>query len=345
MNRADTSDHLRRAGYAAYVLGHRLTRTPDPVRMYKMIVRAMATWVNGQFGALALFTRQEGTLRITATFGYPDAIVEHIRVQPGEGILGQVFATGRPLLLGGDNPVVALPHRRRYRTQSCLVLPLKTQTSVLGVVAIADPCDGEHFDRDDMRALRLFLPPAILALERQLLREEIVEVSQAAIRDSVTGLANRQYLDSRLRTEMHRAVRLGQPLALMLVDIDNFKAVNDTWGHLEGDRVLRDIAILLSEHVRMFDVCTRYGGEEFAILMPGAEQAVAIQVAERVRKAVEQAYGEGRSGVHITLSAGVALLTASDTGDRLVGRADQALLQAKAEGKNAVRFSEGKAEG
>lgn len=339
MNGRNRSEYLRRAGYAAYVLGHRLTRTADPLRMYNMIVRAMATCVNGQFGALALFARNEGTLRINATFGYPDAIVDHLRVQPGEGILGQVFATGRPLLLGADNPAVVLPHRRRYRTQSCVVMPLKTQTSVLGVVAFSDPRDREHFDRDDMRALRLFMPPTILALERQLLRDEVAEVSRAAILDSVTGLANRQYLESRLRAEMHRAARLGQPLALMLVDVDNFKRVNDTWGHLEGDRVLRDISLLLSEHVRMFDVCTRYGGEEFAILMPGAEQAVAIQVAERVRKAVEQAYGEGRSGVQITLSAGVALLTADDTEDALLGRADQGLLLAKAEGKNAVRFA------
>jgi diguanylate cyclase (GGDEF)-like protein len=337
MSQGDKAGYLARAGCRAYALGRRLTRTDSVSGMYKAIVGAMASSIGGQYGALALFVRREGALRISATYGYPDSIVEHIRILPGEGILGQVFASGRALLVGPGAPHVALPHRPRYRTQSCIVMPLTTKTGVLGVVAVADPRDGDHFDRTDMRALRLFVPPAVLALERELRREEVAEVSEAAIIDYVTGLANRQYLESRLHAEMHRAARLQQPLAVMLIDVDNFKQVNDTFGHLEGDRVLRDIATVLSENVRSFDVCTRYGGEEFAILMPGAEQRVAIQVAERVRRAVEQTCGDAQTGVRITVSAGVALLSPGDTPDGLLRRTDRALLRAKAEGKNAVR--------
>jgi diguanylate cyclase (GGDEF)-like protein len=124
----------------------------------------------------------------------------------------------------------------------------------------------------------------------------------------------------------------------MMIDVDDFKRVNDTYGHLEGDRVLREIAEVLTENVRSFDICTRYGGEEFAILMPGAEQRVAIQIAERVRRAVEQSTGDVHGGVRITVSAGVALLGPGDTPQELLRRTDRALLRAKAEGKNAVRF-------
>ncbi len=324
---------------AGYRLARRLARTADPAHAHAVIAAALAAAVEASSATLALFSKSEGALRIVATHGYPDSIVEHLRIRPREGILGQVFATGRPMLAGRGTPPVALPHRRRYRTPSFIALPLTAASETLGVIAVSDPIGRDQFDRRDLRALCLCLPASVLALERQQLREEIAEVSQAALLDPVTGLANRQYLETRLRAEVQRAERAGQPLAAMLVDVDNFKKVNDTLGHLEGDRVLRDIAVLLSEHVRVFDVCTRFGGEEFAILMPGAEQSVAIQVAERVRKAVEQAYGDGRSGISITLSAGVAMLEPGEQGAGLLGRADQALLRAKAEGKNAVRIA------
>lgn len=340
MSVENASGYLQRAGRGAYALGRRLMRDGGPGYTHQAIVTALATAVDAQFGALALFAPDDGVLRIEATHGYPHAIVEHIRVRPGEGILGQVFASGRSLLVGADTPLVALPQRRRYRTQSCIVMPLNSRGAVLGVVAVSDPTDGKHFSRIDVRALKLYLPPVVLTLEAHRLGSRIAAVSRAAIVDPVTGLANRQYLGTRLDAEMQRARRVEQPLAVMLLDIDNFKMVNDTWGHLVGDRVLRDLAGLVSEHVRVFDVCTRYGGEEFAILMPGADQSVAFQVAERVRKAAEQAYGDAGSGVRITLSAGVTLLDAQDTAESVLDRADRALLRAKADGKNLVRVSE-----
>lgn len=330
----------RRAMHAAFSLGRRLTRTTDSALTHRAIVSGMASAVHATLGALALFSRADGALRIVATHGYPESIVDHIRIQPGEGILGRVFATGRPLLMGRTPPAIVLPHRRRYRTDSFIVLPIATPAGIVGAVAVSDPLERDAFDRNDVRTLKLCLGPAALALERQQLRQEIVEVSQAALVDSVTGLSNRHYLETRLRAEVQRAERAAQPLAVMLADVDNFKKVNDTLGHLEGDRVLKDIAVLLSEHVRVFDVCTRFGGEEFAILMPGADRAVAIQVAERVRKAVAQAWRNGRSGIAATVSAGVAVLDPGEDGAGLLERADQALLRAKAEGKNAVRFAE-----
>ncbi len=335
----DQRTRRHRAVQASHTLSRRLARTADPGQAHGLITAALAGAVQASSATLALAAKREGALRVVASHGYPDAIFEHLRIQAGEGILGHVFATGRPILAGGGTSPVPLPHRRRYRTSSFIALPLTAASGVLGVIAVSDPVGRDRFDRRDLRALCLCLPVVVLALERLQLREEIVEVSQAALLDSVTGLSNRQYLENRLRAEVQRAERAGQPLAAMLVDVDNFKKVNDTLGHLEGDRVLRDIAVLLSEHVRVFDVCTRFGGEEFAILMPGAEQSVAIQVAERVRKAVEQAYGDGRSGISITVSAGVAMLEPGEQGAGLLGRADQALLRAKAEGKNAVRIA------
>jgi diguanylate cyclase (GGDEF)-like protein len=339
MSRGNKADYLARAGCRAYAMGSRLARAATPDEVHNAIVTSMANAIGGQYGALARYSRREGALRISATYGYPEAIVDHIRIQPGEGILGQVFASGRALLMGPEADRAPLPQRRRYRTQSCIAIPLASSVGVLGVVAIADPREGDHFDRADMRVLRLFVPAAVLALERDLRREQVAEVSEAGIIDFVTGLANRQHLETRLQAEMQRATRVQQPLAVMLVDVDDFKHVNDTYGHLEGDRVLREIAKVLSDNVRSFDVCTRYGGEEFAILMPGAEQRVAIQIAERVRRAIEQSCGDAHVGLRITVSAGVSLLEHGDSAAGLLQRADRALLRAKAEGKNAVCFA------
>jgi len=340
MSTREASDSLQKATRLASILGQRLIRTSDDAAVEQMIIRALVSAVDAQCGALALVVPQEGVLRIVATEGYPHAIVEHIRIGPGEGILGRVFSSGRPVLVGDEAALAASPQRRRYRTQSCVVVPLKIEGRVIGVAAVSDPRHRDRFERIDLRALRLLLPMASLALERQRLRTQVVTVSQAAIMDPVTGLANRVYLGTRLDAEIERSRRLGQPLALLLVDIDNFKRVNDTWGHLVGDRVLHEVAVLLAEHVRIFDVCTRYGGEEFAIVMPGADEAVAMQVAERVRRAADLAYGNARGGVRVTLSVGVALLGVHDTAVSLIDRADQAMLVAKADGKNAVRSAE-----
>jgi len=331
---------MDRASRFAHMLGRRLAGTIDRHRMSHCIIRAMATCVKAELGALAVYDRPEGALRITATHGYPLGIVEHLRLTPGEGIIGQVYSSGRSLLVSDTSSSTALPGRKRYRTASCLVVPVKSGRLVLGVVALADPIDRQYFCRSDLRAVGRLVPPVALALERERLRDDIDEIARAATRDPLTGLANRQYLNSRLEAELQRARRLQHPLAVMLVDLDDFKRVNDTWGHSEGDRLLRDASALLRDSVRIFDVCTRYGGEEFAILMPGADEAVALQIADRVRKAVESAYQDRPSGLNITLSAGVALMRRSDSPESLLDRADFALLDAKAAGKNAVRLAQ-----
>ena len=182
-------------------------------------------------------------------------------------------------------------------------------------------------------------PVASLALERFRAYAELRTMARTAQVDPVTGLANRHYLQRRLDAEIERARRLQQPLAMVLLDVDDFKRVNDTWGHVEGDQLLREIAQLLTENVRIFDVCTRYGGEEFAIVMPGASESIVRHVAERVRRSVEDAFKGSLGGPKITLSAGGALLQSGDDAEQLFRRADAALLSAKRHGKNVVRFA------
>ena len=158
--------------------------------------------------------------------------------------------------------------------------------------------------------------------------------------DSLTGLFNRRYFETRIDEEIQRARRYGLDLALLVIDADDFKALNDALGHLVGDRVLRAMSDTLRRSVRAFDVCTRFGGEEFAILMPGSTAGSALQSAERIRQRIEQYRFDPLlipPTMHPTISIGVAVLTGESSALDLVARADRALYAAKGAGKNCVR--------
>jgi diguanylate cyclase (GGDEF)-like protein len=161
--------------------------------------------------------------------------------------------------------------------------------------------------------------------------------SQAAV-DSLTGLANRRTLDEELALEWRRAHRVGDSLAFVLLDLDDFKAVNDGHGHQAGDAVLRAVGEILGNGVRQVDLAGRYGGEEFALILPETDLAGALQLSERLRIKLETTPVElpGGETLHATASFGVAVKGELETAERLVAAADEALYAAKAAGKNCV---------
>jgi two-component system cell cycle response regulator len=169
-------------------------------------------------------------------------------------------------------------------------------------------------------------------------------LKRVGLTDSLTGVNNRRFFDQRLDEEVARARRSREPMACLFLDVDHFKGVNDRYGHQVGDRVLRKVANLIREQLRSTDVLGRYGGEEFAALLVNAPQAAALEIAERIRAAIEaQRFPLAEDGsLAATISIGVASLdtTAENETGRLaaalVERADQALYQAKSEGRNRV---------
>lgn len=158
--------------------------------------------------------------------------------------------------------------------------------------------------------------------------------------DSLTGLRNRGYFDERKRQEIDRARREGASLSLIMLDIDGFKALNDRYGHIAGDAVLREVATAMEHCLRRpADLAARYGGEEFAVLLPNTDEAGAIDVAERIRETVsERCVRFGENDLSVTLSGGIA--TERGGPDDLVEAADQALYRAKAEGRNRVTVAD-----
>jgi two-component system, cell cycle response regulator len=172
------------------------------------------------------------------------------------------------------------------------------------------------------------------------LRDNVQMSIEMAITDALTGLFNRRYMESHLGTLVEQASARGKPLAALVIDIDYFKAINDNHGHDAGDDVLRDFAMRLKRSIRGIDLACRYGGEEFVIVMPETDMAVAAMVAERLRRRIAGepfAITQGARTIPVTISIGIAALRGKDdTAATLLKRADQALYRAKRDGRNRV---------
>jgi len=183
---------------------------------------------------------------------------------------------------------------------------------------------------------------AVVETLRDMTDEKMAQIAleQLATRDGLTGLANRRCFDDTLQAEWARALRHRQPLSLLMVDVDNFKAYNDANGHLGGDECLKRIATAVASEMRANDLVARYGGEEFAVILPNQSLKGAASVAERIRTRVEQLQVPNRlaAGQHVTVSIGAATALASpDTeASELVATADAALYRAKHMGRNRI---------
>ncbi len=324
---------------ALHTLPRRLARATEPEKMHQMIVDTCAAAVAAQKASLAIYDPECQSLSIAATYGYSAALVRHLRIRPGEGIIGTVFRTGRALRVDDVRRLPgAPPPRLRYRTTSFMSVPLTGTSQIRGVLSVSDPRGVEQFSRQHLRTLRTMASIARLGLDRVAAMEHASAAAHAAAVDPLTGLFNRRYFLARLEEEVQRARRQASPLTVMMLDVDNFKQLNDRLGHPVGDAVLRVVGDVLRRSVRLFDVCARHGGDEFAILMPGSGPESSRQIAERIREGVEDSRPANLpwpDDLRLTTSIGIASF-ANMTGEELIERADRALYTAKREGKNRV---------
>jgi two-component system cell cycle response regulator len=171
------------------------------------------------------------------------------------------------------------------------------------------------------------------------LRDNVQLSIEMAITDALTGLYNRRYMESHVGTLVEQAAARNKPLAVLVLDIDYFKSINDTHGHDAGDDVLREFALRIRKSIRGLDLACRYGGEEFVVVMPETDMAVATMVAERLRRRIASEpfpIQKGARAIEVTISIGIAALGPGDTPAAIIKRADQALYRAKRDGRNRV---------
>ena len=171
------------------------------------------------------------------------------------------------------------------------------------------------------------------------LRDSVQLSIEAAVTDPLTGLYNRRYMETHVGTLVDQAAARDKPLSVLVLDIDYFKSINDTYGHDAGDDVLQDFAIRIRKSIRGIDLACRYGGEEFVVVMPETDMAVATMVAERLRRRIASEpfpIQKGTRTIDVTISIGIAALAPDDDAAAVIKRADQALYRAKRDGRNRV---------
>lgn len=275
--------------------------------------------------------KKNKTLAPMAAAGVPEERLPRIQFAIGEGLAGWVAKTGEAVLL--NNPAAD----GRFKTveggskiEAILCAPLNGQEGIVGVLSVANKADAMPFTDQDLQFFNTLTPHIAQAIEN-------AQLYQLAITDELTGLYSVRYFKHRLEKEMKRAYRYKQPLTLMMMDLDHFKKVNDTFGHLTGDGVLKEVANRIRRSIRDIDIPCRYGGEEFCLLLPETDLKGAEILAERLRSAVgNEKIKENGNEIPLTLSIGVAALIDGETPLKFIEDADGALYRAKAGGRNKV---------
>jgi diguanylate cyclase (GGDEF)-like protein len=306
--------------------GETLAATHDLNALVNAVLDTAVQATRARGGRLLLYDAERGEAIEQARIGTARGMRSDLPVvvAAGDGLEGEALATHEPRVSQVPRAVLATPILREHH--------------LLGLVTAVDPEEGAFSD-EDVEALSALAVQAGVAIENARLHRV---VERQAVTDSLTGLANRRQFYEVLGREYERAQRFGQPVSLILLDIDDFKLINDSRGHLAGDAVLHSVAATLAEVIREIDLAARYGGEEFAVLLPQTGPEGAANLAERLRS--EIAARSIRFGTEeitgVTASFGVAAGPVNDqTQIDLIASADAALYQAKREGKNHVTVS------
>ncbi|MCP4649254.1 MAG: diguanylate cyclase [PVC group bacterium] len=321
-------------------IGHMMSSILNLEKLAEFIVQKISDVLKSRVCSLMLLDTEEEMLVIKAARGLDDVVVKTTRIKLGESISGWVAQKGEPVLVRNieDDLQFGRANLPQYETKSLLSLPLKVKGIVLGVINVADKKHSEQgnvFTEDDLQFLAMICNYAAISIENAKLYGE---VKNLAITDGLTNLFNHRYFQTQLGAEVARVQRYPRPLSLLMFDIDSFKQFNDTYGHPMGDTVLSQIGKMIRKTVRKVDITCRYGGEEFAVILPETHLKKAAVVAEKIRQNIEALQFETGKGKNkkMTVSGGVAEFNKGITKEQLVTFADGALYKAKTTGKNKI---------
>ena len=255
-----------------------------------------------------------------------------IPIKEDSGVIAMTALEGMPFTINTPEArqKVNNEYSRPLDLDEFVTVPLKAKDKVIGVLLADNRFNQKPITTDSVRILTMFANQAGLAIENSRLYEKTVVLSNS---DSLTGLWNHGYFQYLLGEEIKRSSLVKSYFTLLMIDIDDFKSFNDSYGHQAGDSILRDISRIFKEASRKIDIVARYGGEEFAVILPLTKKEEALILAERIRKAVETNTGLK----NITISIGVASFPEDgQKKEDLISKADKALYEAKKLGKNRI---------
>lgn len=304
------------------------------------IVRTAVSLTRSEAATLRVFDIDTGHIGIKAGFGLSNGFLKQPTLKLGEGIVGKVVQSGEMFMTADVTKDPSCVHKELAELEgikSVLSMPLKTREATVGCLTVYRKT-AEPFTETEVLLLSIFAAQSVEAMEKT---HHIEELRRQASFDYLTKIYNRSFLIKRLEEEFQRASRHNLTFTTIFVDIDNFKAFNDTYGHLLGDKLLVDFSNILRQSLRKNDIFGRYGGEEFIIVTPETDKKGGLALAEKLLDAVHEHRFMGSKGeiAGISFSAGVASFPDDGkTLEDIIEKADVAMYMAKKEGKNRINI-------
>ena len=325
---------------ACVEVGKALTSTYNIKEILALIMEKISELIHAQNWSLLLKDGATGDLTFEIAVGIDKQQVSGVRIAPGEGIAGRVAQTGEMEIVGDVRSTPTfnqkVDRQTGFSTESIVCIPLKTHGKVLGVVELVNLKDMETFRSKELTILTILADYAAVAIENSRFFEKIQRMS---IIDEYTGLYNARYLHQVLERLVGEADAGGPGVTVVFVDMDNFKKVVDTYGHLSGSRVLREVGEVISTCLSADDILIKYGGDEFVILLPGKNKAQALALIETVIGALRANtfLKSEKEPIKATASFGLASYPedAANKKDLLL-LADKAMYRVKRSTKNGV---------
>ena len=285
-----------------------LTSSLNLDSILQTIMEKMAAYFEPDTWSLLMVDEEKEELYFAIAVGDASEALKTVRLKMGEGIAGWVAKHGEPLLVPDvytdERFAKRIDEMTKWQTHSIICLPLKSKQRVLGVIQLIN-VDTKHFEDHEILALQALADYAAIAIDNARAVERIQELT---ITDDCTGLYNARHLYKTLEAEVYRSARFGYEFSVLFLDLDHFKRVNDTHGHLIGSKLLAEIGYAIKSHLRLIDYAFRYGGDEFVVLLPQTGKEAALVVARRIRDVFRNSVfcREENLNLNVRASMGVA---------------------------------------
>jgi len=286
-----------------------LTSSLDLDSILQTIMEKMAEYFRPDTWSLLMVDEQKMELYFAIAVGAASEALKSVRLKVGEGIAGHVAKYGEKLIVpdvrSDKRFAKRIDHVTQWETQSIICIPLKSKLRVLGVIQLVN-VDMKNFTEQESFFLQSLCDYAAIAIENARSVEKIQELT---ITDDCTGLYNARHLYKTLETEVYRSARFGYEFSVLFIDLDHFKQVNDTHGHLIGSKLLAEIGYLVKAQLRLIDFAFRYGGDEFVVLLPQTGKDSALVVARRLRDSLRSSCFCKEEGLNLNVRASIGLAT------------------------------------
>jgi len=320
-------------------VGKALASTLDLQKILETIMEKISDFLRPDTWSLLMLDEKSNELYYEMALGAGADTLKDVRIGMGEGVGGWVAEHGEAVLIqdAQKDPRFSLENEPCHRdAQSIVCVPVKGRERVLGVIELMNTSKNESFQEEDIPVLLNLADYAAIALENA---RYVQRIHQLTITDDCTALYNARHLNFVLDAEIYRSIRYGYEFSVIFIDLDHFKQVNDTHGHLAGSKLLWHVGNLIKSHLRMIDYAFRYGGDEFVVLLPQTSKHNALSVVRRLRELLNSKVflnDEGLS-VRVTASFGVAAFPADARSRRdLLHLADEAMYLVKNTTRNNI---------